>query len=236
MERKLVANSRHLYIHIPFCKNICTYCDFVRFKNCENKIDSYLKKIIKDIDTQVSAKTLDSIYIGGGTPNCLTIPQLKLLLKKCAQFIHKKTEFTIECNPEFVSHAQAKLFQSCGVNRISLGAQTTNNLILKKYGRKHTVQDLVTAIKILQKNKLTNLSLDFIYGFNELTNKDLQKSIDFIEEHKIPHVSFYALELKAKAIITHNSYQINELQSDTQLAYIIKHLDAKKYHRYEVSN
>jgi oxygen-independent coproporphyrinogen-3 oxidase len=223
---------KHLYIHIPFCNAICTYCDFKRYiKNDEIK-NEYVARIIHDIK-KIDNNKFDSIYIGGGTPNCLSDSALSLLLNECKKHCSKKTEFTIECNPESVNDKQVKIFIKNNVNRVSLGVQTTNNALLKRMNRKHNLNDVKNAIKIFRNNNLNNISCDFIYGFNEIKNTDLKTTINFINEYKIPHVSFYSLETKPNSILTKTGYKIKEEKQESDLKYIESHL---KLSRYEISN
>jgi oxygen-independent coproporphyrinogen-3 oxidase len=176
---------------------------------------------------------MDSIYIGGGTPNSLNNVDLFNLLNTCKKLCSTKTEFTIECNPEFINQEQIDIFKKNKINRISLGVQFANDKLLKQFGRKHDVQKCVDAIKLLQSNKINNISCDFIYGINELTNVIIKKDLEFIYKNKIPHCSFYSLELKHNSKLTKDGYKINEEFQEQQLQYIEKNI---KYKRYEVSN
>lgn len=227
----------HLYIHIPFCKSICTYCDFVRqIPKCNQEIDTYLNLICKQIKDECKGLKFKTIYIGGGTPNSLNNSQLNKLLSQLKPLLKNKYEFTIECNPEFINQNQINVFKLNKINRISLGVQTTNNKINKLFNRKHTLNDVVHAIDLLQKNKLNNISLDFIYGFKLIANHDIENAIKLIKSKKIKHVSFYSLELKKGSILTQQKYQLNDELIDHQFAYIINQLKKYGYQRYEVSN
>lgn len=222
---------KHLYIHIPFCKHLCSYCDFVRFVKDDKIITKYFDYLIKKLKKYKNIK-FDTIYLGGGTPNSTN--ELYRLLQNIQSNIHNKTELTIECNPEFVTKEQALEFKKFHVNRISLGAQVLDDQILKKYKRHHAIKDVKKAIDIFNKYTTKNISLDFIYGFNELTNKIIDKEIAFILKNKIKHVSFYSLELKDKSEITKNKYQLNDELIQNQCEYINKKMS--KYNHYEISN
>jgi len=225
---------KSLYIHIPFCNNICKYCDFLRFK-CDNITKKkYIEKIISQIkDIKHKLKT---IYIGGGTPNSLDNYLLNKLLNCCSKLCTKDTEFTIECNPEFICKEQINIFKKNKVNRISLGIQTVNPIILKKMNRFSDLKKIKESINLLKKNNINNISCDFIYGFNELNLKDLDDSIKFIKLYKIPHVSFYSLEVKKGSALYAQNYQTNEEKIENQLIYINKMLLKNGFNRYEVSN
>jgi len=222
----------HLYIHIPFCNSICKYCDFVRFVSNEQTKHKYIQKIVKQINT--IKNKMKSIYIGGGTPNSLSNKDLELLLSSLNKLvITNVTEFTIECNPEFINEEQCKIFKKFKVNRVSMGVQTCNQKLLKQIGRKHTVKDVLNSIKLLRKHKINNISCDFIYGFHDQTLEDIKTSLKFIIKNKIPHCSFYSLEIKDNSIFSKENYKINDNEIDEQLDYINNNFS---YKRYEVSN
>ena len=225
-----------LYIHIPFCKSICTYCDFMReIARCQKQEDDYIAKICNQINKECNHK-FKTIYVGGGTPNCLSDNNLNLLLSTCKKIKAKDCEFSIECNPEFINHNQVNIFKKFGVNRISLGVQTLNENINKIFNRKHTNKDVVNAIKLLRKNNIKNISLDFIYGYGLMKLKDIENNVKFIINNKIPHCSFYSLEIKENSILAKQKYQINDELIDKQFKYIIDMMKKYKYQRYEISN
>lgn len=227
--------TEHLYIHIPFCNSICKYCDFKRELKSD-KTNNYLKKIVCELRQVCKQKQFRTIYIGGGTPNCLSNEQLNFLLSNVKKYLSNHFEFTIECNPECVNNSQVEIMKKNKINRISLGVQTTNKKILSLMNRKHTLKDVVKAIKIFYKNNINNVSCDFIYGFNELSKKDIKKSIKFLIKNKIKHVSFYQLELKENAFLTKYGYKIDDELSDEQFIYVLELLKKYRYKRYEISN
>ncbi len=232
--------TKHLYIHIPFCKSICSFCDFCRkqISQDDEEIKKYVDKVISHVKEESYENQYISIYIGGGTPNYLDDKLLEKLLINLSKYLDKKKkyEFTIECNPEFITDTQAKIFKKFGVNRVSIGAQCTNNKILESINRKHKIEDVSEAIKILNQNGIDNISLDFIYALPNLTNKDLDNAIKFIQENNVKHVSFYALEVKEGSIFKKQKYVVDEESEADQLEYIIKKLNETNFVRYEVSN
>lgn len=227
--------TEHLYLHIPFCKEICTYCDFYRTKvNNENLKKRYVEKIIKEIkEDQNKFKT---IYIGGGTPNFLNDELLNNLLKSLKDKLQQNYEFTIECNPEFINENQVQIFINNNVNRISLGVQTLNETILKFLKRTHCNNDVYNALNLLFKNNLTNISLDFIYNLPLLKNKDIENSFKLIKDYKIKHISYYSLEIKKGSILNLQKYKIDENIEEEQLELIKKNFEDINYFRYEISN
>ena len=227
---------KSLYIHIPFCKSICTYCDFVRhIPKSQSQEDQYIDLICSQINREAKNK-FKTIYIGGGTPNSLSLNNLKRLLKICKKNKSFNCEFTIEANPEFISLKQVKLFKQYGVNRISLGVQSTNETINKNFNRNHSLNDVYNAIRLLNEFNINNISLDFIYGYELMSLKDIQNDIDFVVNNKIPHVSFYSLEVKNNSILAKQNYHENELMIEEQLAFIIKKMLNNNFIRYEVSS
>ena len=232
--------TKHLYIHIPFCKDICHYCDFVRFKKdpYDSCINKYIDKISKQIAEESNLNQYTSIYLGGGTPNILSDELLYKFLSFLNGYLNKNEhyEFCIELNPEFVTTSQAEILKECGINRVSIGVQSTNNEILKSMNRKHTIQDVKNAIKNLYLMDIFNVSCDFIYALPNMSKKDIDSAIDFIDEYQIHHVSFYSLEVKEGSYLASIGYQIDEDLEAEQLEYVDKKLNEIGLSRYEVSN
>lgn len=224
----------HLYIHIPFCNHICWYCDFKRSLSDDKTKSQYVDLLIKELNDKYKNYKFKTIYIGGGTPNCLN-GNLYRLLNELSNHLQDDYEFTIECNPEFITDKQVKAFVDYKVNRISLGVQSTNDNILKQIGRKHTIKDVENAINII-KNNIINFSIDLIYGFNEQTIEDIERDFEFIKKYKIPHISFYSLEIKDNSIYGRMNYRINETDIEDKLKFIEAKFLELGYIRYEVSN
>ncbi len=228
-------NIEHLYIHIPFCKEICTYCDFYRTKTKDENIkEKYILKIIDELkDDNNKYKT---IYLGGGTPNYLTDEMLDKLLSILSLKLENKYEFTIECNPEFLNSSQAKILKKNKVNRVSLGVQTFNEGILKILKRGHRNIDVYNALKYLKENEINNISIDLIYNLPLLKKDDLYESFDFIKNNDIKHISFYSLEIKEGSILNKSKYKINKDIEEDQLEIIKKEFEKLNFNRYEISN
>ncbi|MBR4486318.1 radical SAM protein [bacterium] len=141
--------TRHLYIHIPFCKSICSYCDFVRIKSTNNSLHKkYLDLILKQIKKESVFNQYETIYIGGGTPNALSNFNLNYLLQTLNLYLDKKSiyEFCIELNPELVSLEQVEILKKNNINRVSLGVQTTNDKINVLLHRYSTINEVNQAI------------------------------------------------------------------------------------------
>lgn len=225
----------HLYIHIPFCQEICTYCDFYRTKTKDpNIINSYVKKIVSEI--REDNNQYKTIYIGGGTPNFLNDKLLNELLSPLKNKLQNNYEFTIEANPEFITRSQIKTLLKNNVNRVSMGVQTTNNNILKLLRRTHNIENVIEAINLLHKHGMKNISCDFIYNLPLLKNSDLEETFSFIEKYKINHISFYSLEIKEGSILNKQKYQINVDKEEHHLEQIKAYFSKLNYYRYEISN
>jgi oxygen-independent coproporphyrinogen-3 oxidase len=153
-------------------------------------------------------------------------------------FSNDETEFTIECNPEFITKTQCEILKKNGVNRISLGIQSTNDEIVKKYNRSHNMEIVNAAIEMLcDYGKINNISCDFIYGFSEQTFSDLKNDITFVTKNdKIKHVSFYSLELKENSILTKNKYHLDEEKIDDMFSFLLEELKKSEFIRYEISS
>ena len=229
---------KSLYIHIPFCDNICPYCDFVKlYKNVSDE-NKYIDKLIEEISSfNIDKDQLETIFIGGGTPTALSIENLDKLLSYLASNFVSVKEFSIETNPERITEDVCKLFKKYKVNRVSIGAQAANEKSLKTLGRVHTVKQIVDAFNLLKKHYINNINLDFIYGFNEMDENDIYDDIKLVSSLKPTHVSCYALQIEDKKI-----YKIKHItsQDDETLAkeynLLTEKLSSLGYKRYEVSN
>lgn len=234
---------RGLYIHIPFCKHICNYCDFHKMVTFnKNKINNYIELIIEEIKSykQYLNESIKTIYIGGGTPNVLDDYNLEKLLSFIKSLNLKYDEYTIEINPELLTLNQVYLFKKYGINRVSIGAESFNNDSLKYLGRHHTYDDIINCIKLLRENDIYNINVDLIYAYPGDTMDNIKYNISIIKELKIPHISLYSLILEEKTVFYHN-YLKNEfkpLDEDVianMMDYINEELECD-YHHYEISN
>ena len=142
-----------LYVHIPFCEHICSYCDFCKMFYNEKMCDDYINVLIKELENLNIDHKLKTIYIGGGTPSSLNEKQLDVLLSNLSVYLEKEHEFSIEVNPENVTEDKIKLFAKYGVNRVSVGVQSFENGILSFLGRKHNYNDVKKAVNLLNKYK-----------------------------------------------------------------------------------
>lgn len=232
-----------LYIHIPFCKNICSYCDFFKIVASESFILEYCQHLIKEIEANNNKYSeLETIYIGGGTPSSLPLNLLEDILKQLHKLIdfNNIKEFTIEVNPLDVTKDILDLFNKYKITRISVGVQSFDNTKLKILGRVHKQKDLMTMFKLLSKYKF-NISCDLIYGIEKDSFKRFKKDLKLLLRFKITHISLYSLILEEKTILMYkyNKGEFNVLNEDDESSLYYntcKFLKQKKFIHYEISN
>lgn len=230
-----------LYIHIPFCKSICHYCDFVKIgvQKEEYRI-KYLDTLINELNSyQNHFDKIDTIYIGGGTPNTLTDEELIKLFEALKPI--KPVEFSIELNPESYTHKQGEIFKKYGVNRVSIGAQTSDLEILKFLNRRHDNNHVINAVKSLKSLGITNINLDLIFAIPGQTLKSINQDIDFFIKLDIPHLSYYNLILEDNTYFHYlynrdKFHEIDDDKSRKMYENIIDKLTNLGYNHYEISN
>ena len=225
------------YIHIPFCDHICTYCDFCKRYSYQNVVNKYLDALEKDIKDNYSGELLKTIYIGGGTPSSLNINELTKLMKivKLLKLDHE-CEFTFECNPEDINEEKLILLKENGVNRISLGVESTNHKYLKYLGRKHDFEMVKEKVNLIKKY-ITNINVDLIYALKDETVVELQNDLENIVSLDVNHVSTYSLEIHDNTILgIKKTKSINDEIDSEMYNVICDYLKEKGFNHYEVSN
>ena len=227
----------YIYIHIPFCDCICSYCDFCKILYNNKYIDNYLDNLEKEIRNRYKNELIKSIYIGGGTPSSLSYQELERLFNIIKIFkLDSNYEFTIECNVNNLDINKIKLFKDNGVNRVSLGVQSFNKEILTILNRSHTYKEVYNVINNLKSNNINNINIDLIYGVND--NIDIvKKDIDYFLSLDIPHISCYSLIIEDNTLLKINNYQnIDEDIEYEMYKYIENKLTSNGYIHYEISN
>lgn len=246
LEKSLKGQRLGLYIHIPFCKSKCAYCDFYSLPNCEGKMDPYLKALsanILEMAESMAGRTVETVYIGGGTPSFFGEKRLKTLIKLINKTftLAKDYEFTVECNPESVTLPLIKTLRRNGVNRISLGMQSAMDEELRAVTRPHTFETVKNAVSLIRKGGITNFSLDLIYGLPHQTMESWQTSVNAALELEPQHISFYALTLEEGTPL-YKAQQAGKvtIADDDELAdrylWAVNRLARAGYEQYEVSN
>ena len=224
------------YIHIPFCNNICSYCDFCKLLYNKDFVKKYLDALEKEIKMHYKGEILDTIYIGGGTPSSLSIVELNELFSIIKVFkLSKEYEFTFEVNIEDITEEKLEILKENKVNRLSIGIESFNDKYLKYLGRNYT-SDIISERVELAKKYFDNINIDLMYALKNESLNDLEEDIDKILKLDIKHISCYSLiiEKNTKLYIDNTKYISDDLDSD-MYDLIDKKLE-NKYHRYEVSN
>ncbi len=217
-----------VYIHIPFCNTICTYCDFPKVYKNDIWINKYLKKLEDEIKENYKGELIETIYIGGGTPSSLNIKQLTKLFKIIQIFnISIDAEITLEANSEDLT-PEKLLFLKDKINRLSIGVQTFNNKLLRLMNRTVNITNLKKAFKYFH-----NINIDLMYGFNEETPDILKQDLKEILKLKPTHISTYNLILEPNTILYIKGYRLKN-DDITYEKIINKYL--KDYNHYEISN
>ena len=231
-----MSNIKSAYIHIPFCKSICSYCDFSKMYYNSNFVNSYLNALSNEIKEDYKGEILETIYIGGGTPSSLSIDELKhLFLITNTLNLSDNYEFTIECNIEDVTKEKLELFKNNKVNRISIGVQSFNNKILKYLNRKYDSEIILKKIN-LAKKYFDNINIDLIYAVNNETIDDLKKDLKMFLSINIPHISCYSLIIEKNTILYNKNEEYISEDLDRLMYDKIEKTLSSNYCHYEISN
>ncbi|HEL0562185.1 TPA: oxygen-independent coproporphyrinogen III oxidase [Streptococcus equi subsp. zooepidemicus] len=230
------------YVHIPFCTQICYYCDFSKVFIKNQPVDAYLEALIKEFESY-QINSLKTLYIGGGTPTAITAKQLDYLLSHLQQHLQldQLEEFTIEANPGDLTEDKIAVLGQSAVNRISLGVQTFNDKQLKQIGRSHTEAQIYTTIASLKEAGFQNMSIDLIYALPGQTIQQVKENVAKALALDIPHLSLYSLILEHHTVFM-NKMRRGKLQLPTEdleaemFEYIISEMEANGFEHYEISN
>ncbi|MDA3884287.1 MAG: radical SAM family heme chaperone HemW [Candidatus Delongbacteria bacterium] len=236
----------HIYIHIPFCDTKCPYCDFYSISSKDESLKSrYVKKIFEELESysDIIGQDIKSIYLGGGTPNSLSIDSLTDLLTGLKQKLNyaKDIEFTIEVNPGSVTEEKLKLFKEFGINRLSIGSQSFLNKELRTLGRTHTTQDIYRTYNSARKSGFDNINLDLIFSIPGQTVNSLIYSINKLMELEPEHISAYMLtyyeQTKFHSLLQNK--EIKKIEDDIEGEYydlVKEFFKPHGYEHYELSN
>lgn len=230
------------YVHIPFCTQICYYCDFSKVFIKNQPVDSYLEHLIEEYDSYDIQK-LRTLYIGGGTPTALSAPQLAFLLEKLTDKLDLSylEELTIEANPGDLDQEKIAILKDSPVNRVSLGVQTFNDRMLKQIGRSHSEKDIYENIANLKKAGFDNISIDLIYALPKQTMEDVKTNVAKAIALDIPHMSLYSLILENHTVFMNRMRRgklplpKEDLEAE-MFDYIIAELEKAGFEHYEISN
>lgn len=226
-----------LYVHIPFCKSKCYYCDFNSIADISIQ-DEYIDALINEIELYKDIK-FDTIFIGGGTPTILSIKNLKKLLATLIKF--SAIEFTIESNPGTLSQEKLILFNEYGINRLSIGLQSVDNNVLKSLGRIHTFEEFLQNYKCARELGFNNINIDIMFNLPNQTPKQFIDGLKTVLELEPEHISCYSLiiEEDTKFWDLYHQDKLKLLEEDEERDLYNKiniMLKSYGYHQYEISN
>jgi len=231
-----------IYVHIPFCKRKCDYCDFVSYSNKDSKIEEYIEAVKKEIELQKIKSTITTVYIGGGTPSYIDSKYIREIMNKIsAKNLSKEAEITIEVNPGTVTLEKLKDYKEAGINRLSIGLQTTQDDLLKQIGRIHGVEQFLETYKKARKVGFKNINVDLMLGLPNQRIKDLKESLDAVIELQPEHISVYSLIVEDGTPIANKiekgDLELPEEDLERNMYWYVKNtLELNGYKHYEISN
>ncbi len=227
-----------LYVHIPFCQNICSYCDFCKMYYQKKEILPYLRALEEELNQVYQNETIKTIYIGGGTPSCLSVEELEVLFKILEKVKKSpQVEYTIECNFDSVTKEKLELFKRVGVNRLSFGLETTHSRFEDYLGRKIDSNKAKEILSDAKKIGFQNINVDLMYAFKGETLEEVEEDIDFILSLDVSHISTYSLIIEKNTILGIQKEKEISSDLDHQMYQLIcKKLKEHGYIHYEISN
>lgn len=236
--------SLGLYIHIPFCKQKCSYCDFYSKPACENSISEYVSALCAHIEKEASQYNdyeISTIFIGGGTPSLLSENDIEKLCKTIKKFLNvpPSVEFSIEANPGTLTKEKLESYRKNGINRLSIGLQSANESELKCLGRIHSVKEFEASFLLARRAGFDNINVDIMYSLPDQTIEKLTKTLDYVSSFEPEHISAYCLKLEKGTPLYSIEHTLNmpgeELEYQMYL-HLCSYLEGKGYEQYEISN
>jgi len=234
-----------IYIHIPFCKQKCYYCDFFSVVGFKEKGD-FVKSLLKEIDIQknyLGNASVDTIYFGGGTPSSLDIEEVKAILDKLHSTfnISSDAEITFEANPEDLEYGYLPDLKELGINRLSIGIQSFNDDDLLFMNRKHSSEQAIKSVERAIKAGFTNISIDLIYGFPNLDLERWKSNLEIALSLPVTHISAYHLTIEERTVFSHYLKkgiitEMDEEDSVEQFSLLIEMAEKSGFIQYETSN
>lgn len=237
-----------IYVHMPFCKQKCYYCDFVSFVNKEEFINRYIETLKKEIDSyKLDDYNISTIYIGGGTPSIIPSNKIEELLNYIKEKIKNNQtkwediEITIELNPGTVNKTKLEKYKEIGINRLSIGLQSTNNKLLKEIGRIHTFEEFLEAYNNAREAGFENINVDLMIGLPNQTIQDIKETLNKIVELNPTHISVYSLiveeGIKIETLLNNGKLKLPDEELERQMYWYVKDtLELNGYNHYEISN
>ncbi len=235
-----------IYLHIPFCKRACTYCDF-HFVTHLNEKQRFLNAL--DIEIQLQPQFLppgaviDTVYFGGGTPSLLSEPELTGILKALHNNfkLGSEPEITLECNPDDLTLENARAFRQAGINRLSIGIQSFHQEHLKQMNRSHNAHQAISGIENAKHAGFENITVDLIYGLPQLSLKQWEQNLETFNTFQIPHLSAYNLTVEPGTPLAHavKKKRVSIPDDDfvlQQFNLLMDYMERAGYEHYEISN
>ena len=235
-------NEIGVYVHIPFCKKKCDYCDFISYCNKDNLIYDYVQAVKAEIQSQNIKPEITTIYIGGGTPSYIDSKYIIEILEKIKEKnVSSNAEITIEVNPGTVTKEKLEDYIKSGINRISIGLQTTNDELLKQIGRIHNFTQFLETYKLAKKVGFKNINVDLMLGLPNQRIKDLKESLEQIIKLKPKHISVYSLIVEDGTPIANKiekgEMQLPDEELERNMYWFVKNtLELNGFIHYEISN
>ena len=231
-----------IYVHIPFCQKKCDYCDFISYCGKDSIIPKYIEAVKKEIELQKIKPQITTIYIGGGTPSYIDSKYIKEIMAEIKKKnVIENAEITIEVNPGTVTKEKLEDYISCGINRISIGLQSTQDNLLQEIGRIHNFEQFLETYNLAKNVGFKNINVDLMLGLPNQRIKDLKESLEKIIKLKPKHISVYSLIVEdntpiAKKIELHELELPDEELERNMYWYVKNTLELNGYIHYEISN
>src|SRR6478609_2092529 len=233
-----------LYIHIPFCKQACYYCDF-HFSTSQDLKDDLVNSLCSEIEMQknyLQGEKIDTIYFGGGTPSLLSVHHLQILFDAVNKnFTVNSPEVTLEANPDDLSKENLEMFKTIGINRLSIGIQSFDNRILKFLNRAHSSHDALLCLERARQAGFNNISIDLIYAIPGQNDDLLKHNINQVVAIAPEHISSYSLTIEEKTVFGKQKKKgifpvENEESAAAQMEILMEELGKAGFEQYEISN
>ena len=234
-----------LYIHIPYCKSKCIYCDFYSTPVVET-MEQYVRSLLCEArlrKTEIGSETITTLFLGGGTPSMMPVELLRALINGLSDIfdLSRVGEFTIEVNPDDVTREYVELLRQLGVNRVSMGVQSFNDDELRAINRRHSAQQAIDAARAIKEADISNISIDLIYGLPGQTIDTWQQTVEQAIALDVQHISAYNLsyEKGTRLWVMREQGKVQEVSDDDCIAMhdlLVKMLKEAGYEHYEISN
>jgi oxygen-independent coproporphyrinogen-3 oxidase len=244
VEDTFISNKKvGLYIHVPFCRSKCYYCDFNSFPHKDSLIPAYFDALEREIYEYAEKIQQNTVFIGGGTPSYIDACFIKQVLKACNQNFNicSCAEITIEANPGTLCEKKLESYRESGINRISIGLQAWQEKLLKRLGRTHTLDDYIQNFRLARKEGFDNINTDLIFGIPGQTTEEWRETIENVSNMGVEHISCYSLKIEDGTIfgemLSRGQLAPMEDEQDREMYYLTKEILGKAgYKHYEISN